>query len=115
MIIKKEKGQEEKNDNKRYTLMKQPVYYSEYIGPGKTHWDDIMDKTTIDKAIDNVRVSLPEPSEEEKLLDQKYKEEQERKKKRKKVWITVAISIFLIVATFVGFGVRLCKRYHYWS
>ncbi len=65
-----------------------------------------MDKTTIDKAIDNVRVSLPEPSEEEKLLDQKYKEEQERKKKRKKVWITVAISIFLIVATFVGFGVK---------
>ena len=65
-----------------------------------------MDKTTIDKAIDNVRVSLPEPSEEEKLLDQKYKEEQELKKKRKKVWITVAISIFLIVATFVGFGVK---------
>lgn len=65
-----------------------------------------MDKTTIDKAIDNVKVSLPEPSEEEKLLDQKYKEEQERKKKRKKVWITVAISIFLIVATFIGFGVK---------
>lgn len=65
-----------------------------------------MDKTTIDKAIDNVKVSLPEPSEEEKLLDQKYKEEQERKKKRKKIWITVAISIFLIVATFVGFGVK---------
>jgi len=35
----------QKNDNKRYTLMKQPVYYSEYIGPGKAHWDDIMDKT----------------------------------------------------------------------
>ncbi|MUU79433.1 hypothetical protein GN138_13335 [Winogradskyella sp. HL2-2] len=65
-----------------------------------------MDKTTIDKAIDNVRISLPEPSEEEKLLDQKYKEEQERKKKRKKIYITVAISIFLIVATFVGFGVK---------
>nr|WP_229724495.1 hypothetical protein [Winogradskyella forsetii] len=63
-----------------------------------------MDRTTIDKAIDNVKVSLPEPTEEEKLLDQKYKEEQERKKKRKKIWITVAISLFLIVATFIGFG-----------
>ncbi|WP_246296689.1 hypothetical protein [Winogradskyella vidalii] len=65
-----------------------------------------MDKKTIDKAIDNVKVSLPEPSEEEKLLDQKYKEEQERKKKRKKIWLTVIISLFLIVATYVGFGIK---------
>lgn len=65
-----------------------------------------MDKTTIDKAVDNVKISLPEPSEEEKLLDQKYKEEQERKKKRKKIWLTVGISLFLIIATFVGFGVK---------
>nr|WP_245940666.1 hypothetical protein [Winogradskyella eximia] len=65
-----------------------------------------MDKLTIDKAIDNVKVSLPEPSEEEKLLDQKYKEAQERKKKRRKIWITVAASLFLIVATFVGFGMK---------
>lgn len=65
-----------------------------------------MDKSTIDKAIDNVKVSLPEPSEEEKLLDQKYKEEQARKKKRRKIWITVIISLLLIVATYVGFGVK---------
>ncbi len=65
-----------------------------------------MDKLTIDKAIDNVKISLPEPSEEEKLLDQKYKEEQERKKKRKKIWITVGISVFLILATLVGFGMK---------
>ena len=65
-----------------------------------------MDKATIDKEIDHVKESLPEPSEEEKLLDQQYKEEQERKKKRKKVILTVAISLFLIVATFVGFGIK---------
>ncbi|WP_299098429.1 hypothetical protein [uncultured Winogradskyella sp.] len=65
-----------------------------------------MDKLTIDKAIDNVKISLPEPSEEEKLLDQKYKEEQERKKKRKKIWIIVGISVFLILATLVGFGMK---------
>ncbi len=34
----------QKNDNKRYTMMKQPVYYNLYEGPGKEHWDDIMDK-----------------------------------------------------------------------
>lgn len=65
-----------------------------------------MDKTTIDKAIDNVKVSLPEPSEEEKLLDQRYKEEQARKKKRAKIWITVGVSVFLIIATFIGFGLK---------
>ena len=65
-----------------------------------------MDKSTIDKEIDHVKESLPEPTEEEKLLNQQYKEEQERKKKRKKVILTVAISIFLIIATFVGFGIK---------
>ncbi len=65
-----------------------------------------MDKSTIDKAIDNVKISLPEPSEEGKLLDQKYKEAQERKKKRRKIWITVAISVFLVIATFIGFGLK---------
>ncbi|SDS32735.1 hypothetical protein [Winogradskyella sediminis] len=65
-----------------------------------------MDKSTIDKAIDHVKVCLPEPSEEEKLLDQKYKEAQERRKKRRKIWITVGISLFLIIATFVGFGIK---------
>nr|WP_241697157.1 hypothetical protein [Winogradskyella eckloniae] len=70
-----------------------------------------MDSITIDKAIDHVKTSLPEPSEEEKLLDQKYKEEQERKKKRKKIWITVGISVFLIVATLVGFGAKYGFEY----
>lgn len=70
-----------------------------------------MDKVTIDKAIDHVKVSLPEPTEEEKLRDRKYKEEQERKKKRKKIWITVAISLFLIVATYVGFGMKYGFNY----
>ncbi|MDH7913502.1 hypothetical protein [Winogradskyella sp. SYSU M77433] len=70
-----------------------------------------MDKATIDKEIDHVKESLPEPSEEEKLLDQQYKEEQERKKKRKKVILTIAISLFLIVATFVGFGIKYGFKY----
>lgn len=65
-----------------------------------------MDKSTIAKEIDLVKESLPEPTEEEKLLDQHYKEEQERKKKRNKVILTVAISVFLIIATLVGFGIK---------
>lgn len=65
-----------------------------------------MDRATIEKEVDNVKACLPEPTEEEKLLDQQYKEAQERKKKRKKVILTVAISLFLIIATYVGFGLK---------
>ena len=65
-----------------------------------------LDRNTIDIEIDHVKEALPEPSEEEKLLNQQYKEEQERKKKRKKVLLTVFISVFLLLATFVGFGIK---------
>lgn len=70
-----------------------------------------MDKSTIDREIDHVKESLPEPTEEEKLLDQQYREEQERKKKRRKVILTVAISLFLLIATFVGFGIKYGFEY----
>ncbi|WP_426432438.1 hypothetical protein ACPX19_05980 [Winogradskyella sp. HB-48] len=70
-----------------------------------------MDRATIEKEIESVKAVLPEPTEEEKLLDQKYKEEQERKKKRRKVIITVAISVFLVIATFVGFGIKYGFEY----
>ncbi|RNC87972.1 MAG: hypothetical protein ED556_01935 [Winogradskyella sp.] len=63
-----------------------------------------LDKQTISKELDAVKATLPEPSEEEKLLNQQYKEAQERKQKRKKIIITVAISLFLIIGTFIGFG-----------
>ncbi|MFV9551708.1 hypothetical protein [Algibacter sp. PT7-4] len=65
-----------------------------------------IDRNTIDLEIDHVKEALPEPTEEEKLLDEKYREEQERKKKRKKVWLTVGISIFLLFATLTGFSIK---------
>lgn len=65
-----------------------------------------LDRNTIDIEIDHVKEALPEPTEEEKLLNQQYKEEQERKKKRKKIILTVAISVFLMIVTFVGFGLK---------
>ncbi|MBA6151733.1 BatD family protein [Gelidibacter maritimus] len=70
-----------------------------------------IDRNTIDLEIDNVKQALPEPTEEEKLLDQQYKEQQERKKKRRKVIITVAASLFLILATFIGFSVKYGFNY----
>jgi len=63
-----------------------------------------LDKQTIDKEIDAVKETLPEPSEEEKLLDKQYKEAQIRKEKRKKIILTTAISAAIIVLTYVGFS-----------
>lgn len=65
-----------------------------------------LDRNTIDIEIDHVKEALPEPTEEEKLLDEKYREEQERKKKRNKIILTVAISVFLLIMTFVGFSIK---------
>ncbi|WP_452602845.1 BatD family protein [Pontimicrobium sp. MEBiC06410] len=65
-----------------------------------------IDRKTIDLEIDHVKEALPEPTEEEKLLDQQYKEEQERKSKRKKIILASAIVIFLMLATFTGFGIK---------
>ncbi|WP_372752810.1 BatD family protein [Mariniflexile sp.] len=65
-----------------------------------------IDRNTIDIEIDNVKEALPEPTEEEKLLDEQYRQELERKKKRKKVIITAAIGVFLLIATFVGFSIK---------
>ena len=70
-----------------------------------------IDRNTIDIEIDHVKEALPEPSEEEKLLDEKYRQELERKKKRKKVIITVAISLFLVIATVVGFSMKYGFNY----
>lgn len=65
-----------------------------------------IDRQTIDMEIDHVKEALPEPTEEEKLLDQQYKEAQARKKKRRKIMITVAISVFLLLATFTGLVIK---------
>ena len=65
-----------------------------------------IDRNTIDLEIDNVKQALPEPTEEEKLLDQQYKEEQARKKQRRKIIITVSLSLFLLLATFIGFSIK---------
>jgi hypothetical protein len=65
-----------------------------------------LDRNTIALEIDHVKESLPEPTEEERLLNEQYREAQERKKKRRKTIITIAIAAFLFIATFVGLGVK---------
>ena len=65
-----------------------------------------IDRDTIDIEIDHVKKALPEPTEEERLLDEKYREEQEQKKKRRKIWLTVGVSIFLLLATLTGLSLK---------
>ncbi|MDT0558201.1 hypothetical protein RM697_06070 [Ichthyenterobacterium sp. W332] len=69
------------------------------------------DKDTIDKELDEIKQTLPEPSEEEKLLNEEYKQQQEHKKKRRKVLLTIAISLLLLIATFIGFGLKYGFNY----
>ena len=65
-----------------------------------------LDRNTIDVEIDHVKEALPEPTEEEKLLDEKYRDELERKKKRRKIIITAVIGVLLLVMTFIGFSLK---------
>jgi hypothetical protein len=70
-----------------------------------------MDRQTVDIEIDHVKEALPEPTEEEKLLDLKYKAEQARKKKRKKIIATAVIVVVLLIGTFVGFSIKYGFNY----
>lgn len=65
-----------------------------------------LDRNTIDVEIDQVKQALPEPTEEELLADQKYQEELVKKKKKKKIIVTAAISIALLIATYIGFSLH---------
>jgi hypothetical protein len=70
-----------------------------------------LDKKTIDSEIDHVKEVLPEPSEEEKLLNKKYREELERKQKRKKIIITTIISVGIILVTLGAFSIKYGFNY----
>lgn len=61
-----------------------------------------IDRKTIAIEIDQVKEALPEPTEEEKLQDQKYREALERKKKRKKIVITTVVVSLVIIGSLIG-------------
>ncbi len=70
-----------------------------------------LDRNTIDVEIDQVKEALPEPTEEEKLLDEQYRDEQQLKNRRKKIGLTIAATLLLLLATFVGFGAKYGFKY----
>ncbi len=70
-----------------------------------------LDIKTVESEIDHVKEALPEPSEEEKLLDIKYREELERKHKRKKIILTAVISVVILLATLGAFSIKYGFNY----
>jgi hypothetical protein len=65
-----------------------------------------LDRNTIDVEIDQVKQALPEPTEEELMVDLKYQEELVKKKKKQKIIITAAVSLVLLIATYIGFSLH---------
>jgi len=70
-----------------------------------------IDRDTIASEIDHVKQALPEPTEEEKLLNETYRKEQERKKSNKKIIRTIAAALCLLLLVFVGFSIKYGLRY----
>lgn len=70
-----------------------------------------LDRSTVDAEIDHVKEVLPEPTEEEKLLDEQYREAQALKKQRRKLWLSVGIAVLLCVAVFTGFSIKYGFNY----
>ncbi len=70
-----------------------------------------LDIKTVESEIDHVKEALPEPSEEVKLLDIKYREELERKQKRKKIITAALISIVILLATLGAFSIKYGFNY----
>ncbi len=71
----------------------------------------VMDRNTIDMEIDHVKEALPEPTEEELLADLKYQEELEEKRRKRKIVITIAASVLILIATYIGFGMYFGFKY----
>ena len=61
-----------------------------------------LDRNTIDTELDQVRQALPEPTEEELLVDLKFQEALAKKRKKRRIMITVVSSLLLLVAVYVG-------------
>src|SRR5699024_11702024 len=63
------------------------------------------DRQTIEDNINAFEQSIPEPTEEEKLLDEEYRLEQERKQKRRRVLLRVGLGVLVVLiglSVFVG-------------
>lgn len=64
------------------------------------------DRNTVEENINAFNQAIPEPTEEEKLLDEAYRRRQERKQKKRRLFTRLGIAflgIALITTAFVGF------------
>jgi len=66
----------------------------------------IVDRNTIEKMIHETKQAIPEPTEEELLLNEQYRIAQERKRKRKKIIYASITGVGLIILTMIGLGVK---------
>ena len=65
-----------------------------------------VDRNTIEKMLNETKQAIPEPTEEELLLNEQYRIAQERKKKRKKIIYASITGVAIIILTVIGLGVK---------
>jgi len=65
-----------------------------------------VDRNTIEKMLHETKQAIPEPTEEELLLDEQYRIAQKRKQKRKKIVYASITGITIILLTVVGLGIK---------
>jgi len=65
-----------------------------------------VDRSTIEKMLHETKQAIPEPTEEELLLDEQYRIAQKRKQKRKKIVYTSITGVVIVLLTVVGLGIK---------
>ncbi|MGB1269039.1 MAG: BatD family protein [Flavobacteriaceae bacterium] len=65
-----------------------------------------VDRRTIEKVLHETKEAIPEPTEEELLLNEQYQKELERKNKQKKIIYASITGVALIVLIVIGFGIK---------
>jgi len=65
-----------------------------------------VDRSTIEKMLHETKQAIPEPTEEELLLNEQYRIAQERKKKRKKIIYASITGVVIVALTIIGLGVK---------
>lgn len=61
------------------------------------------DRKLIEEDINSIKESKPEPTEEERLQDEAYREEKRQKKKKRTIIFSIVGGVFLLLAVIVGF------------
>ncbi|MFD0963192.1 hypothetical protein [Pseudofulvibacter geojedonensis] len=65
-----------------------------------------VDRNTIESVINETKQALPEPTEEELLLNEQYRLEQEAKKKKRKIIYASIAGFAVIMLTLAGFAIK---------